>query len=344
MERHGIIYQAPSLPPQSQFQNTSVSDRAKGRPRGSTESVARRVRPNDDKRAGMVLTQRDILILEVVYQYRLMTSLQIEALLFPSATTHAQVRLRLRLLFQHGYLYRKEQLQRRSDGMKPFLYALDIRGAAELAALYGCALQDLDWHKRDCNVGPLHLAHLLLSNDIRIAITRSGINHGFTMAQWLDEKTLRRAHRDDLVTFTDAKGATHTTTVIPDGFFRLEYLSRSNPITSRAVHRCIEIDRATVTGRASSEHNRAWDKKVLAYLAWHKSGVYQARYRVQALGILTITIGEERLNNLKRITEEAGGRGRFWFTSITRLEGADILTDPLWSVATTTQLRSLIRL
>lgn len=257
--------------------------------------------------------------------------------------THAQVRLRLRLLFQHGYLYRKEQFQRRSDGMKPFLYALDTRGAIELAALYGCAIQDLDWHKRDGNVGPLHLAHLLLSNDIRIAITRSAITHNFTMAQWLDEKTLRRAHRGDLMTVTDAQGATHTSIVIPDGFFRLEYPNPNNPAKSRSLHRCIEIDRATVTGRASSEHNRAWDKKVLAYLAWHKSGIYQARYRVQALGILTITVGEERLKNLKRITEEAGGRERFWFTCVGRLHGNDILTDALWSVATTTQLRSLLR-
>ena len=343
MERQGVIYQAPSQPPQPQGPNGYVRSRTRGRPTGAKDRVGRLVRLNASQQPGMVLTQRDVSILEAVFQYRVMTSSQVEALLFPSATTHAQVRLRLKLLFQQGYIHRMEQLQRRSDGMKPFLYALDTRGAVELAALYGCTVQELDWRKRDRMVGQLHLAHLLVSNDIRIAITRSVLQHGFTLMRWYDEKILRRAHHDDLVTVTDARGATHTTTIIPDGFFQLAYSTLNTPSTSRVLHRCIEVDRATVTGRATNEHTRAWDKKVLAYLAWHKSGLYQARYRTQALGILTITISEERLRHLKTITEQAGARERFWFTCLGRLHGNDILTDPLWSVATTTHLRSLLR-
>lgn len=338
MDRQGIIYQAQPAP-----QQPGLTKAKKGRPAGAKDRAARLARPNADQRAGMVLTQRDIAILEALYQYRVMTSTQIETLLFPTTTTHAQARLRLRLLFQHGYVYRAEQLHRRSDATKPFLYFLDARGAAELAALYGCIVKDLDWSRTDRAIGPLHVAHLLLTQDIRIAITRSAIAFGCTVAEWRDEKTLRRAHHDDLVTFTRANGETHTTQVIPDGFFRLEWPNPMSPSRKRSIHRCIEIDRATVTGRATSEHNRAWDKKVLAYLAWHKSGMYQARYRTQALGILTITTGEERLSNLKRITEEAGARERFWFTCLSRLAGADILLDALWSVATTTDRRSIMR-
>jgi hypothetical protein len=55
--------------------------------------------------------------------------------------------------------------------------------------------------------------------------------------------------------------------------------------------------------------------------------------------VLTITIGDKRLENLKRatehITEKDGGGARYWFTSLPRLNapGADMLTSPVWSRA-----------
>jgi Replication-relaxation len=284
----------------------------------------------------MVVTMRDIAIIEAVYRYRVMTSTQIEALLFP-ATTSAQARLRLRLLFQNGYLYRDEQLQRPSEGKKPLLYFLDSRGVEELAQLFGCDRTDLDWHKDERTVGPLHLSHLLLSHDIRIAVTHSATTHGFFLVEWKDEKTMRREHRQDPITVTLADATTYTTHVIPDGYFCLEALDKRK-------HRFLEVDRATVTGKATSEQNRAWDKKIAAYLAWYRSGKYHERYQTKAMGVLTITTGEERLANLKRITEEAGGKERFWFTCLSRLEGVDILTEPLWSVATSEERRSIIEM
>jgi hypothetical protein len=120
-------------------------------------------------------------------------------------------------------------------------------------------MNELDWNKEDRTMGPLHLPHLLLSNDVRIAVTQSAEVHGFTLVDWKDEKTLRRLHRADLVTVTQASGEQQTTHVIPDGYFLLE----AGKIRK---HRFLEIDRATVTGRATSEQNRAWDKKILAYL------------------------------------------------------------------------------
>lgn len=282
----------------------------------------------------MLLTPRDVAIIDAVYRYRVLTSQQIGRLLF-TTTSSAQARLRLRLLFQHGYLSRTEQPQRRSEATKPYLYFLDTRGAQELAAMYGCEINELDWNRDDRNMGVLHLPHLLLSNDIRIAITLSAAVHGFPLVEWKDEKTLRRQHRADLVMVTPASGDRYTTHVIPDGYFLLE-------AGTKRKHRFIEIDRATVTGRATSEQNRAWDKKIAAYLAWYRSGKFQQRYQTPAMGVLTITTTEERLNTLKRITEETGAKQRFWFSCMSRLEGQDILRAPIWSVATTEEVRSLV--
>lgn len=282
----------------------------------------------------MQLTPRDVAIIEAVYRYRVLTSHQIERLCF-ATTSSAQVRLRLNRLFHHEFLYRSDQPVRRSEGTKPYLYFLDTRGAQELASLFGCAVNELDWSRRDREMGFLHLPHLLLSNDIRIAVTQSAAVHGYTVEEWRIERTLRRLHRADLITVTLPSGEQQTTHVIPDGYFLLQ-------VEGKRKHRFIEVDRATVTGRTMSEQNRAWNKKVGAYLAWHRSGKYKQRYRAPAFGVLTITTTEERLSNLKRITEEVGGKQHFWFTCLSRLEGQDFFTAPIWTAATTNGSRSIV--
>lgn len=57
--------------------------------------------------------------------------------------------------------------------------------------------------------------------------------------------------------------------------------------------------------------------------------------------ILTVTTGQKRLENLLAITEEVGGKARFWFTTFERILHADILVDPIWNVAGADSLRSL---
>ena len=70
----------------------------------------------------------------------------------------------------------------------------------ELAALFGCAVNELDWSRNDRAMGFLHLPHLLLSNDVRIAVAQSADAHGYTVEGWRDERKLRRLHRAARVT------------------------------------------------------------------------------------------------------------------------------------------------
>ena len=70
--------------------------------------------------------------------------------------------------------------------------------------------------------------------------------------------------------------------------------------------------------------------------------LYEARYGTRHGRILTVTIGERRLANLKAITEEVGGKARFWFTTIERIRAGDILTDPIWWVATRNTIHALV--
>jgi hypothetical protein len=49
-------------------------------------------------------------------------------------------------------------------------------------------------------------------------------------------------------------------------------------------------------------------------------------------GLGTTEVGR-RLENLKSVTEEGGGRGRFWFGLASELDAERVLSAPVWQVA-----------
>jgi hypothetical protein len=78
--------------------------------------------------------------------------------------------------------------------------------------------------------------------------------------------------------------------------------------------------------------------------SYYRAGKFHDRYHAKGMTVLTVTTGKEgRLTTLKKATEAAGGAQRFWFTTLDRLAGADILTAPIWSVATTEERRSIVQ-
>src|SRR5690349_4276988 len=75
------------------------------------------------------VTVRDAAILAAVYQYRALTTPQIEYLFFTTEEPKRKrekisprCQHRLQLLYHHGYLYRDEQPQKLSEGRLPYVY------------------------------------------------------------------------------------------------------------------------------------------------------------------------------------------------------------------------------
>ena len=83
-------------------------------------------------------------------------------------------------------------------------------------------------------------------------------------------------------------------------------------------------------------------------MAYYRSGRCAARYGTDRIRALTVNeggrtgAGRRRLANLKRVTEEAGGRGRFWFGSLLDVASDDVLSAPIWQVAGSTQPAQLV--
>lgn len=283
------------------------------------------------------LTARDKAIVDAVYTHRALTAPQIAALFFasPSAATSSRCRHRLKLLYHHGFLHRIEQPQILSAGREPLVYFLDKRGAQMLAVQQECEVEDLDWRERENKVGYRFIEHLLLSNDVRIAITKATQRQEWTIEQWIDEQSLRRTHIKEYVTIIGAQGSEQRVALIPDGYFVL-----ATP--EHRYHHFLEIDLRTETGEASVAGRKDWARKMKAYISYYTHGHYQERYKTTGGRVLTITTGEKRMAHLKQITEKVGGRSRFWFTTFERLNAQTVLSDPIWQVAAREDYFSLV--
>jgi len=292
------------------------------------------------------LTPRDLSIIEAVYSFRSLTTPQIERLLFPgnrsSFQPHAQnphsgktnrCRHRLKLLYHHRYLYREEMPTPLTAGRRPLVYFLDKRGREALCAHFGLNPKEIDWQPRHNTVGDTFIEHLLQSNDVRVAFTAGAQQRGFTIADWQDDRTLRKQQNRDYVMVGGPQGGKpRKVAVVPDGYVQLQ-------VGNDDFHFLLEADRRTVVGQYSRWGGKDWTRKVRAYIAYFtpqtdgQPSLYTQRFGTSKLRVLTITTGPTRLANLKRLTEQAGGRKRFWFTTFEQVTPETILTEAIWQKA-----------
>jgi hypothetical protein len=289
------------------------------------------VRASTEEMPPLRLTKRDIAVINACYEYRALTTTQIQQLFFSHNNTRSQLvqcQYRLKLLYHHEYVYRDEQPTKLSEGHRSLVYFLDRKGALLLAECLGVDPSELDWHPKNnaAGAGHLFIDHLLKTNDIRIAVALATEQEHANLECWLDDKTLKSRQVKEYVKIKDAAGDERRVAVIPDGYFHLQ-------IGKYQHHHFLEADLRTVTGFSSKSGRRDWAKKIRTYLAYHESGQFQERYQAQSFRVLTVTTGERRLENLKRITEEAGGKSRFWFTTFDRIAPGTVLSQPIWQVA-----------
>jgi hypothetical protein len=290
------------------------------------------------------LTERDRDVVVAVYDYRVMTTNQIEALFFAArnggsksakSPYNSRCRLRLQALYHAGYLQRDEQPQKLSEGRKPLLYFLDVKGAELVAQTKDVPIEELDWNPKTHQVSPFTIEHLLATNDVRVTIQLSVRTHGLAVTCWVDDSSLRRQGTKDYVLIRTKEGSQQKVAIVPDGYFVLE-------TEKHKYHQFLEVDMGTTTGIYAKTGKRDWARKVSAYLEYHRSGKYGERYGTQSMRVLTVTTSERRLANLRAVTEHVGGKGRFWFTTFAKVSSADALTDPIWNKAGSAEFHSLI--
>lgn len=293
--------------------------------RNSRKRLPRLERVAESANVPLRMMPRDIEIIRAVYNYRVLTSEQLERLFFlqpgKERPSNTRCSTRLQALFHHGFLARDEQPQKVTEGRKPLLYFLDRRGAEYLSQLDEVDPAELDWRPSHNQVSPLFLDHLLKTNDVRIDIELACRMHdAFELSGWVDDRSLKRQEMREYVLIAGARGQQRRVAVIPDGFFLIRDATSRFPTL-------LEIDMGT-------ESSRTIRQKVAAYKEFERTGRYRAKFDAggAAMRVLFVTTGAVRMQNIKAAAEQSRGKYNFWFTTFDQVAAETFLHTPIWHV------------
>lgn len=268
----------------------------------------------------MRLTERDWRIIEAIHSYDgILSFSQVQRLFF---TGKSQTELRLKLLYQHGYLNRLDRDQRRR--YTEMVYWLDKKGAELVASLEGTPLSDFTWRKEP---RWFQVEHDLAVNDFRIDLEQACSEHPeVQLESWTSESEFW-AYPDKIeYTYQEKKMRRN---IRPDGFFILA-------TTEHRIRYLLEIDRST------EDNPRFLREKILPGLAYVKSQAYGERFGHRSGRWLVVTTGERRLANILSQAERGNAKGSFYFTTFDRVNPATILQAPIWRRADRDELVPLI--
>lgn len=282
----------------------------------------------------MELTERDRQILFSLYTYGILTSHQIEALIFYTGRTsrslRSQCHRRLQLLYHHRFLSRILVRVIMGEGRKPFVYVLDKRGANEVAKRLSMHRSRLQWQPKHHGIRDWHrLEHDLRNNDSWVVIERLVQAGQFERPYWLTQRQLKAPVYKGKLPFITLNSRPKYK--IPDSYFTLKF-----PGCSGLAHFFYEEDRAT-------ESETMWREKVIAYQQYRQQGHSAVHFGCRNFRVLTKTVDNQRLQQLKAWTEGNGGDTMFWFTTEVQVNIWQPKTwiEPIWAVATANGTYSL---
>ena len=272
----------------------------------------------------MRLTDRDKRIVEAVYQLRFLTRDQIKLLEFEKGSMTACQR-RLSLLYHNGYLSAVHKPIPTGYGSSKRVYCLSKKGAALIAHLYSeKEAREIKWNEKYNKVEPFFIEHILAINDVRIAFLKAALATKEYELFWFNEQEVK-AWKEKV---DDPEDSSKTLPITPDAFL---YLIGKD----KKAYYFLEVDRAT-------ESNRRWRDKIKGYVEYVKSGKYQARFKTEALRVLTISTSKDRIANLMKTTRSVENAYFFLFATFDQVKDNNIIFKPVWKTTEKKDLLSLL--
>jgi hypothetical protein len=255
---------------------------------------------------GFRIGETDILILNLLADYRFMDTKQIAAVF--TAQTERNIKRRLQFMFQAGFIERPAQQFLYSKPSDHLVYALAKKGAALISNNKDAQIKAKDSRQ----IGVSFLNHSLMISNFRLALELAlKNNEQFKLAVWKDLGAI-----DAVICDGDRLP------IAPDAFFTIE-----NP--DYLMHFFLEADRSTMTLERMAN-------KFKGYWNWRLEGGQKRKLNIANFRVLTVCISEERTENLRQIAKKADanqtGSEVFWFTceKTYNLENADAILKAIW--------------
>ena len=200
------------------------------------------------------LTKRDQMIVQSVFKFRLLSSQQIEALLFSSENRHSKQSIcqrRLQLLYHHRFLDRLPIPVVLGEGRKPYIYVLDKQGVDLVVHLTGIEAKRIRWRPHKNQLSWMFINHATAVNNVRIVFSLLVQAGHFHLKSWIDESEFRSQNYRELLPYR-VKG-NQKERKQPDGYFQLQL-----PNHEQTAHFFLEVD-------LGSESKNQWQEKIKTY-------------------------------------------------------------------------------
>jgi len=288
-----------------------------------TKTRRRLFRRLEENLPPLVLTERDLLILHLVREYRFLNTAQIHALVGGS---YHNVTERLSRLFHLAYLDRPvHQRELRDEGYRVMIYALAPKGARAIAMQDGTPAT-VPRHLGEDNrtAKRFHLAHTLMVSQFRVCLTLACEKRlDLTLTRWrTPEKPLAQVGIGN-----------RRVAVIPDAYFVI------TGAEGESAHFFLEADRGTMT-------QTRFLTKLQAY--WQLQSRHVSPVIPRAFRVLTIAESRQRMKNLLSTAENADPQHRgsrmFCFTTedVYSVHHPEAIFAPIWRTPAESAPRSLL--
>ena len=256
------------------------------------------------------LTSRDLELIRSVAEFRFLNTDQLLAL---HEGGRRNLKQRLSLLFQHGYLDRPKVQKTAHLVSSHIVYSLDRKGVDALSGNADEREGILHRVRETAHTSAL-IAHALMISQFRICLM-------LALKQHPDLKLTRWVQGNDLKVLLRHRG--ENPPLVADAYFVLE--------TSEYKHPCfLEADRATMT-------EERFTNKLRMYWRHNREERFQPTLGVAHFRVLTITPNETRAENLCRSAKEADdrktGSNLFLFLAETQysLAKPEAVLSPIWA-------------
>lgn len=263
------------------------------------------------------LTERDLEILGLVYDYRFASSAHIRALIPGSDKWITE---RLQKLFHEGYLDRPREQGAHAFGKTNFfVYGLGREGARALAEARGIDFKKIEWTAKNREAKQRYIWHTLMIANFRATLTLALKNKpGFKLMFWKQDSELK-----DKFTVSGEGSRQSWFVVFPDALFALEDKE------GKKRYFCLEADRSTMQGTR-------YLRKLRGYWHFWQKRRHKSIYGIGNFRVLTLTMSERRAQNLRKVAkladDERRGSGMFWFSCEKRFDLAKPggILAPVW--------------
>ena len=280
--------------------------------------------------ASMHLTDRDVAVLEALASHRLLSTVQLQRLVFQCS--ESRVCRRLRLLYDHGFVERVSVVAQPSKGVPAFVYVLAKRGTAALADI-GVATP-----RGPSRTGGVEFVrHRLEVNNFFITLTEAIRGTDYRLADWRHEQALKLPTADGRGRAEVVRHATlaKPMSFLPDAYFELQI----SPDQSLAFF--VEIDMAT-------HAQRIWRERARLYTAYANPQLelFSRRFERQTFRLLIVTTPDYRrrsrcANIVSSILQTVGSSDLFLATTFDQII-PDQLFGPIWRQPGSEARRSLL--